>query len=850
MCPPPASGNANAHASRHQVVVIGGGIAGLTAVKVCQDHGIDAHAFERTEHVGGVWNHTYKNVRLQQHKDDFRLSGTEWHPGVKDFPDAKAVEAYIGKFVREHNLRGKVSVGVEVVAATRVEKTTDSRESRETNAHQPYSNDAEKTSTTKEKEKEWKIELSDGRVVRAEHLVVATGALGKPKIAADASAMFDDSFVGETLHSSEYYDAERFHGKDVLVVGGGSSAVEIAVDLARAADSTTMSIRGDPDWVFPRHGAFGESLRLCGGGDDAPLWVRNLRARATFRLKHGKLARYGMQPKGAPLNRRIVVSDEFYPLIAHGAIHVNRGGVKSVAGDVVTFQDGSKRRFDAVVLCTGYDVATSASAHPYLKEHLASVARNASEVDANLQFYLGCFLPDVERCSFVGGCFGFAAVPRIAELQAKAAVNVIMGVRPLPDAETQRRHIRRALAFHVQRGNTNVYTANAYYRELLEAAGEMRSAGAVHLGVKATGLGAVAGVLGLCAKAVHAACHRSRRIKNRLERQNVHVDLGPAAQALGASAAALFAAGSVLSRFGRAKGATPEVVSQMPPETGEKAVAAIAKHNATHHIHTSDSVLSMGSIGAESSASSRASSEGSSRASPGSPAIKMAEDTTSEGQKIAASRFKTPKEEVKDAYEKWADAYEHDSLEKLGFASPKVCVDTFLKFCPPQGKDVLDIGAGTGVLANMICQRGIKARRFDAMDLSPGMLKHLVKKGIYDKVETHDMSKYPWPFPSNKYDGSMCNGVLIYVDDPNCLDEFVRVMKPGGICVIMFRHDGYPDYEAKDLSLRRLGKWELVHKTPDQRNFNNMEFGENNEEDVIFNQWVFRVLENSADVEL
>jgi len=130
--------------------------------------------------------------------------------------------------------------------------------------------------------------------------VVATGALGKPKIAPDANSMFDDSFVGETLHSSEYYDAERFHGKDVLVVGGGSSAVEIAVDLARAADSTTMSIRGDPDWVFPRHGAFGESLRLCGGGDDAPLWVRNLRARATFRLKHGKLARYGMQPKGAP----------------------------------------------------------------------------------------------------------------------------------------------------------------------------------------------------------------------------------------------------------------------------------------------------------------------------------------------------------------------------------------------------------------------------------------------------------------------------------------------------------------------------------------------------------------------
>ena len=119
----------------------------------------------------------------------------------------------------------------------------------------------------------------------------------------------------------------------------------------------------------------------------------------------------------------------------------------------------------------------------------------------------------------------------------------------------------------------------------------------------------------------------------------------------------------------------------------------------------------------------------------------MAEDTTSEGQKIASSRFKTPKEEVKDAYEKWADAYEHDSLEKLGFASPKACVDTFLSVLPPQGKDVLDVGAARA-WANMICQRGIKAKHFDAMDLSPGMLKHLVKKGIYDKVHAHDMSKY------------------------------------------------------------------------------------------------------------
>ena len=220
MCPPTASGNANAHASRHQVVVIGGGIAGLTAVKVCQDHGIDAHAFERTELLGGVWNHTYKNVRLQQHKDDFRLSGTEWHPGVKDFPDAKAVEAYIGKFVREHNLLGKVSVGVEVVAATRVAKTiTDDADAASNGSNK--SNDIS--------EEEWKIELSDGRAGR-EHSS-SPPALGKPKIAADVSALFDEHRARRCTF--EYYDAGRFHGE--RAGGGCGSSGWRSRGLARAA---------------------------------------------------------------------------------------------------------------------------------------------------------------------------------------------------------------------------------------------------------------------------------------------------------------------------------------------------------------------------------------------------------------------------------------------------------------------------------------------------------------------------------------------------------------------------------------------------------------------------------------
>mmetsp|Transcript_17438 Transcript_17438/g.37870 ORF Transcript_17438/g.37870 Transcript_17438/m.37870 type:complete len:291 (-) Transcript_17438:92-964(-) len=223
---------------------------------------------------------------------------------------------------------------------------------------------------------------------------------------------------------------------------------------------------------------------------------------------------------------------------------------------------------------------------------------------------------------------------------------------------------------------------------------------------------------------------------------------------------------------------------------------------------------------------------------------KFDQTATETAADFANSRFMTPKDQVLSEYDKWADTYEEDSIGKLGFASPKVCVDTFVEFCQPEGRKVLDVGAGTGVLAQMITQRGRNAETFDGMDLSPKMLQHLIKKGIYQEVKAHDMSVYPWPFPSNHYDGLMCNGVLIYVDDSTCLYEFVRVTKPGGICVIMFRHDGYPDYEATDKELRAAGKWELIHKTPDMRNFDNMEY--DRDEDVWFNQWVFRVLEQSA----
>lgn len=72
----------------------------------------------------------------------------------------------------------------------------------------------------------------------------------------------------------------------------------------------------------------------------------------------------------------------------------------------------------------------------------------------------------------------------------------------------------------------------------------------------------------------------------------------------------------------------------------------------------------------------------------------------------------------------------------------------------------------------------------------------------------------------------------------NCLDEFIRVARPGGHICLMFRHDGYPAYQAKVESLMSLGKWELVHKSESMKNFSSTE--SNAAATVMYNIWTFR----------
>ena len=85
-----------------------------------------------------------------------------------------------------------------------------------------------------------RVDLDDGQHVLARTVVMATGARWRELAVPDV-----ERYRGAGLyHAAMPADAERFRDEDVLVVGGGNSAGQAATHLARHARSVRVAVRG------------------------------------------------------------------------------------------------------------------------------------------------------------------------------------------------------------------------------------------------------------------------------------------------------------------------------------------------------------------------------------------------------------------------------------------------------------------------------------------------------------------------------------------------------------------------------------------------------------------------------
>lgn len=151
---------------------------------------------------------------------------------------------------------------------------------------------------------------------------------------------------------------------------------------------------------------------------------------------------------------------------------------------------------------------------------------------------------------------------------------------------------------------------------------------------------------------------------------------------------------------------------------------------------------------------------------------------------------------VEKAYARWAPIYDF-VFGKVFEAGRNAAIEAAGKACPPGGR-LLEVGVGTG-----ISLPGYPSNiRIVGMDLSEPMLRKAHERVVTQKlahVETLAvMDAMRMAVPDHSFDVIVAQYVITAVPDPEAtLDEFARVLKPGGE-IILVNHIG------AESGLRRL----------------------------------------------
>ena len=311
-----------APAGSAHTVIIGGGPAGLAVAACLERVGVPCLILERSTAVASAWHRHYERLQLHTDKAHSELPFAPFPPDYPRYPSRTDLIAYLEAYAA--GLRSEIRLGQEVRSVSRVDGTWEVR-----------------TSTLA-----WQTPT----------VVVATGYNREPYVPAWPDR---DRFRGTMLHSSRYRTGERFANQEVLVVGFGNSGGEIAIDLAEHGARVSMAVRG-PVNVIPRE-LFGIPILSIGVlQSKLPPRVADAINRPILRATIGDLAPLGLRRSEDGTMTRIR-RDARIPLIDVGTIDlIRRGrttvrpGIERFTWDGVVFTDGCRRRFDVVVLATGY----------------------------------------------------------------------------------------------------------------------------------------------------------------------------------------------------------------------------------------------------------------------------------------------------------------------------------------------------------------------------------------------------------------------------------------------------------------------------------------------------------------
>ena len=382
-----------------RIAVIGAGPSGLAALRALTKAGFDAVAFERGSRIGGVWTledrptAAYRSLHLITSRPRTEFAELPMPDGTPDYPSRDAVGAYLEDYAARFGLTERIRLNAPVERAARRDGGG------------------------------WTVTLADGTSEEFDFLVAANGH-NEEAAWPDPPYPGSDDFAGEQLHALDYRDAEAFRDRDVLVVGMGNSAMDIATDVSHVARTTLLSVRRG-SWVIPKRllGKPADQVIKPWVAVNVPWRLRQPLSQLLLRITVGPPEQYGLPaPERGLFQSHPTISDTILSRISHGRV-TPKGAIASLDGSSVRFADGSVEPVDAIVWCTGYRVTI-----PFLDEAL--VGHDPRE----LPLYKRILHPDAPDLFFVGLMQSTGSAFPIVERQAQLVAELLAGTWAPPDA--------------------------------------------------------------------------------------------------------------------------------------------------------------------------------------------------------------------------------------------------------------------------------------------------------------------------------------------------------------------------------------------------------------------------------
>lgn len=174
-----------------------------------------------------------------------------------------------------------------------------------------------------------------------------------------------------------------------------------------------------------------------------------------------------------------------------------------------------------------------------------------------------------------------------------------------------------------------------------------------------------------------------------------------------------------------------------------------------------------------------------------------------------AYSLKSP-DEVVNLYRDWADRYDQDTVERLGYVAPRTTVEEFARHFTDTGGLVLDAGCGTGLAAVELLRLGFK--RLHGLDISPEMLERARERGLYEEVFVGDLTA-TLDADDDRYDAVVSVGTFTHGHvGPEGLDELLRVTRAGGVISLSINEGVYESYRFEEAFsvLERDGRARLL----------------------------------------